>query len=157
MRIGMGYDVHRLVSGRPLILGGVKIPFEKGVLGHSDGDVLIHAICDALLGAAGLGDMGQHFPDTDPQYKGAASVQFLETIRDLLKEKKLAIANIDSIVILEKPKLAPHKQEMVQIMAKALSLSPDQINIKATTEEGLSFTGSGEGIAAQAIVLLSEE
>jgi 2-C-methyl-D-erythritol 2,4-cyclodiphosphate synthase len=156
MRIGLGYDVHRLVEGRPLIIGGVTIPFDKGVLGHSDGDVLIHAICDALLGAAGLGDIGQHFPDSKPQYKDANSVTFLGVIRDLLKKNHLTIENIDSVVIMEQPKLAPHRPAMVEIIAQALEISPKKINVKATTEEGMSFTGSGEGVAAQAIALLKE-
>ena len=154
MRIGIGYDVHRLVEGRPLVIGGVTIPFEKGILGHSDGDVLIHAICDALLGAAGLGDIGQHFPDTDPQYKGASSIKFLERVCDLLKEKKLTIANVDSIVVLEKPKLASYNQKMKEVVSQALGILPDQINIKATTEEGMGLTGTGEAVSAQAIALL---
>ena len=157
MRIGLGYDVHRLVSARPLILGGVRIPFDKGVLGHSDGDVLIHAICDALLGAAGLGDIGEHFPDTDPRWKGFSSVGFLEEISKFLKERRLEINNIDCVVILEKPKLAPHKKEMASVIARALGLLPGQVNIKATTEEGMGFTGRGEGVPPQAITLLKEK
>ena len=155
MRIGTGYDVHRLVEGRKLIIGGVEIPFEKGVLGHSDGDVLIHAICDALLGAAGLGDIGQHFPDSDPRYKGVASVTFLKVVCKLLKDKELVVSNIDSTVILEKPKLGELKETMRTLIANALEISPGLVNIKATTEEGMGLTGTGEAIAAQAIALLS--
>ena len=154
MRIGMGFDVHRLVAGRPLVIGGVTIPFEKGVLGHSDGDVLIHAVCDALLGAAGLGDIGEHFPDTDPRFKDVASVIFLAAIRDELKKKRWEILSIDSVVLLQRPKIAPYKAQMVTTMAKALCISPDRLNVKATTEEGMGYTGTGEGVSAQAIALL---
>lgn len=154
MRIGMGYDVHRLVEDRDLILGGVKIPYEKGLLGHSDADVLIHAIMDALLGAAALGDIGKHFPDTDPAYKGISSVKLLEHVRDLLEDKLYVIGNIDATIIAQRPKMAPHIEKMRENIAEALQIEKDQINIKATTEEGLGFTGTGEGISSQAIACL---
>lgn len=154
MRIGMGYDVHRLTEGRDLILGGVKIPYEKGLLGHSDADVLIHAIMDALLGAAALGDIGKHFPDTDPAYKGISSVKLLEHVRDLLEDKLYIIGNIDATIIAQRPKMAPHIEKMRENIAEALRIEKDQINIKATTEEGLGFTGTGEGISSQAIACL---
>ena len=154
MRIGMGYDVHRLVEDRDLILGGVKIPYEKGLLGHSDADVLIHAIMDALLGAAALGDIGKHFPDTDPAYKGISSVKLLEHVRDLLEDKLYVIGNIDATIIAQRPKMAPHIEKMRENIAEALRIEKDQINIKATTEEGLGFTGTGEGISSQAIACL---
>lgn len=155
MRIGMGYDVHKLVEGRKLILGGVEIPYEKGLLGHSDADVLIHAIMDALLGAAALGDIGQHFPDTDPQYKGISSILLLEHVGKLLEDHLYIIGNIDATIIAQKPKLAPYREQMKKNIAKALKISEHQICVKATTEEGLGFTGRGEGMAAQAIVLLN--
>jgi len=155
MRIGMGYDVHKLVEGRDLILGGVKIPYEKGLLGHSDADVIIHAIMDALLGAAALGDIGKHFPDTDPQYKGISSIKLLRHVGSLLAENNFVIGNIDATIIAQAPKLRPFIDEMNQNVAEALDISISQINIKATTEEGLGFTGSGEGISAQAICLLN--
>ena len=155
MRIGSGYDVHKLVEGRELILGGVKIPYEKGLLGHSDADVLIHAIMDALLGAAALGDIGLHFPDNDIQYKGISSVKLLEKVGELINDNLYFIENIDATVIAQAPKLRPYIDEMRQIIAKTLRLDLSQINIKATTEEGLGFTGAGEGIAAQAICLLT--
>ena len=155
MRIGSGYDVHKLVEGRDLILGGVKIPYEKGLLGHSDADVLIHAIMDALLGAAALGDIGLHFPDNDIQYKGISSVKLLEKVGELINDNLYFIENIDATVIAQAPKLRPYIDEMRQIIAKTLRLDLSQINIKATTEEGLGFTGAGEGIAAQAICLLT--
>lgn len=155
MRIGMGYDVHRLVEGRDLILGGVKIPYEKGLLGHSDADVIVHAIMDALLGAASLGDIGTHFPDTDPAYKGISSIKLLEHVQKLLEEKLYIIENIDATIIAQKPKMAPYREEMMENVTKALKIERNQINIKATTEEGLGFTGAGEGISAQAICLLT--
>ena len=155
MRIGMGYDVHRLVEGRDLILGGVKIPYEKGLLGHSDADVIVHAIMDALLGAAALGDIGKHFPDTDPAYKGISSIKLLECVQKLLEENLFIIENIDATIIAQKPKMAPYREEMMENVAKALKIERNQINIKATTEEGLGFTGAGEGISAQAICLLT--
>jgi 2-C-methyl-D-erythritol 2,4-cyclodiphosphate synthase len=154
MRIGMGYDVHRLVKDRDLILGGVLIPWEKGLLGHSDADVLLHAIMDALLGAAALGDIGKHFPDTDPKYKGISSILLLKYVGALLSEHHYQIGNIDATIIAQKPKLAPYREQMVQNIAEALNISTDQICVKATTEEGLGFTGKEEGIAAQAIALL---
>lgn len=155
MRIGMGYDVHRLVEGRDLIMGGVKIPYEKGLLGHSDADVLLHAIADALLGAAALGDIGKHFPDTDPAYKGISSLLLLEKVGDLLEEKGYLIENIDATIIAQAPKMRPYIDTMRENIANALHISEEQINVKATTEEGLGFTGSGEGISSQAICLLT--
>lgn len=154
MRVGMGYDVHRLVEGRKLILGGVEIPWEKGPLGHSDADVLIHAIMDALLGAGALGDIGQHFPDSDPAYKGISSVVLLRHVAGLLKEHGFQVGNIDATIIAQKPKMAPHIPAMRENIAKALEIEPDQVNIKATTEEKLGFTGREEGISSQAICLL---
>ena len=156
MRIGQGYDVHRLVQDRPLILGGVEVPYEKGLLGHSDADVLIHAVMDALLGAAALGDIGQHFPDTDPAYKGISSVELLKKVRDLLDEKGFVIENIDSTIIAQRPKLASYRPQMAANIADALHLDVSRVSVKATTEEGLGFTGNGEGISAQAIALLTE-
>lgn len=156
MRIGMGYDVHKLVEGRELILGGVYIPWEKGLLGHSDADVLIHAVMDALLGAAALGDIGRHFPDTDPAYKGISSIVLLQHVAALLKENGFAVVNIDATVIAQKPKMAPHIPRMTENMAEALGIEQSRLNIKATTEEGLGFTGRGEGIASQAICLLED-
>lgn len=154
MRIGSGYDVHRLVEGRDLIMGGVKIPYEKGLLGHSDADVLLHAIMDALLGAAALGDIGKHFPDTDPQYKGISSVTLLKKVGELLNDNMYFIENIDATIIAQAPKMRPYIDSMREIIAESLSLDLSQINVKATTEEGLGFTGKGEGIAASAICLL---
>ena len=154
MRVGMGYDVHKLVEGRDLIMGGVKIPYEKGLLGHSDADVLLHAISDALLGAAALGDIGKHFPDTDPKYKGADSLKLLEHVGNLIEEKLYVIGNIDATIIAQRPKMAPHIPQMRENIARALRIDVDQVNVKATTEEGLGFTGSGEGISSQAIALL---
>ena len=154
MRVGMGYDVHKLVEGRKLILGGVDIPYEKGLLGHSDADVLVHAIMDALLGAAALGDIGKHFPDTDERYKGANSIELLRQVKTLLDEKNYIIGNIDATIIAQRPKLAPYIPDMVVTIAEALEISENQVNLKATTEEGLGFTGSGEGISSQAICLL---
>ncbi|MCR4892108.1 MAG: 2-C-methyl-D-erythritol 2,4-cyclodiphosphate synthase [Lachnospiraceae bacterium] len=155
MRVGTGYDVHRLTQGRDLILGGVRIPYEKGLLGHSDADVLLHAIMDALLGAAALGDIGRHFPDTDPAYKGVSSLKLLETVGGLLEERHYLIENIDATVIAQRPKLKDHIPEMIGNIAKTLGIETDRVNVKATTEEGLGFTGSGEGIAAQAICALA--
>ena len=156
MRVGMGYDVHKLVEGRDLILGGVKIPYEKGLLGHSDADVLLHAIMDALLGAAALGDIGKHFPDTDPAYKGASSIRLLEEVGRMIDEKLYVIGNIDATIIAQKPKMAPHIPQMRKNMADALGIPESKINIKATTEEGLGFTGRGEGISSQAICALQD-
>ena len=150
----MGYDVHRLAEGRNLILGGVQIPWEKGLLGHSDADVLIHAIMDALLGAAALGDIGRHFPDTDPAYEGISSVMLLKHVAELLQENGYGITNIDATIIAQKPKMAPHIPQMRENIADALGIGLSALNIKATTEEGLGFTGRGEGIASQAICLL---
>lgn len=155
MRIGMGYDVHRLVEGRDLIIGGVKIPYEKGLLGHSDADVLLHAIMDALLGAAALGDIGKHFPDTDPAYKGISSIKLLEKVGELLEENHVFIENIDATIIAQAPKMRPHIDTMRENIAKALLIDVGQVNVKATTEEGLGFTGSGEGISSQAICLVT--
>ena len=152
MRVGMGYDVHRLTEGRDLILGGVKIPYEKGLLGHSDADVLAHAVMDALLGAAALGDIGMHFPDTDPKYKGISSIRLLEQVAALLDEQKYLIENIDATIIAQKPKMLPHIETMRKNIAEALKISVDQVNIKATTEEGLGFTGTGEGIDRKSVV-----
>lgn len=157
MRIGMGYDVHKLTEGRDLILGGVKIPWEKGLLGHSDADVLIHAVMDALLGAAALGDIGKHFPDTDPAYKGISSLLLMEHVAGLLREHGYQVGNIDATIIAQKPKMAPHIPQMRINMARALGIRESQLNIKATTEEGLGFTGRGEGIASQAVCLLEEK
>lgn len=154
IRIGMGYDVHRLVEERPLIIGGVTIDYTKGLLGHSDADVLTHAIMDSLLGALGEGDIGKHFPDTDCRYKGISSIALLEHVARLIKEKQAVIHNIDATIIAQAPKMAPHIQKMRQHIAQALAIEVTQINIKATTEEGLGFTGSGEGIASQAIALI---
>ena len=155
MRIGMGYDVHKLVPDRKLIMGGVEIPYEKGLLGHSDADVLLHAIMDALLGAAALGDIGKHFPDTDPAYKGISSIKLLEHVGNLLEENCFLIENIDATIIAQAPKIRPHIDTMRQNIANALRIMVDQVNVKATTEEGLGFTGTGEGISAQAICLLT--
>lgn len=154
MRIGTGYDVHRLTEGRKLILGGVEIPYEKGLMGHSDADVLLHAIMDALLGAAALGDIGKHFPDTDEAYKGISSIRLLEKVGELVEKELYAVSNIDATIIAQRPKLAPYIEEMRDHVADALKIEKSQVNIKATTEEGLGFTGSGEGIAAQAAALL---
>ena len=155
MRVGMGYDVHKLVENRKLILGGVEIPYEYGLLGHSDADVLVHAIMDALLGAAALRDIGRHFPDNDPAYEGADSIELLKKVGEMLEERMYLIENIDATVIAQKPKLLPYIDTMVKNVAEALHLEEDQVNIKATTEEGLGFTGAGEGISAQAISLLN--
>lgn len=156
MRIGMGYDVHRLTSGRDLIIGGVTIDYELGLLGHSDADVLLHAIMDAVLGAAALGDIGKHFPDTDPAYKGASSIRLMEHVRRITEEAGYRIGNVDATIIAQKPKMRPYIDEMRANIAKALGVSTSCINVKATTEEGLGFTGAGEGISAQAVCLLHE-
>ncbi|WP_148136418.1 2-C-methyl-D-erythritol 2,4-cyclodiphosphate synthase [Candidatus Formimonas warabiya] len=155
MRIGYGYDVHRLVEGRKLILGGVEIPYKLGLLGHSDADVLIHAIMDALLGAAALGDIGKHFPDSDPKFKGISSLFLLKTVRELLEEKGYRTHNVDAVIVAEQPKLAPFMQGMCRQIALALEIETDQVNVKATTTEGLGFTGTGEGIGAHAVVTVT--
>lgn len=156
MRVGMGYDVHRLTEGRDLILGGVNIPYEKGLLGHSDADVLLHAIMDALLGAAALGDIGKHFPDTDPTYKGISSLKLLEHVGRLLEDQLYVIENIDATIIAQRPKMAPYIDAMRKNIAETLHISVEQVNVKATTEEGLGFTGRGEGISSQAICALEK-
>lgn len=156
LRVGMGYDVHKLTEGRDLIIGGVKIPYEKGLLGHSDADVLLHAVMDALLGAAALGDIGLHFPDTDETYKGASSLKFLEQVGELLDEHLYVIENIDATIIAQRPKMRPHIDAMRENIARTLAIDVDQVNIKATTEEGLGFTGSGEGISAQAVCCIEK-
>ena len=156
MRAGMGYDVHKLTEGRKLILGGVEIPYEKGLLGHSDADVLIHAVMDALLGAAALGDIGKHFPDTDPKYSGISSILLLEHVGKLLDEKGYVIENIDATIIAQRPKMRPYIEQMTKNISHTLKLDMEQVNVKATTEEGLGFTGSGEGISAQAVCLLEK-
>ena len=156
MRVGMGYDVHKLVENRKPILGGVEIPYEYGLLGHSDADVLVHAIMDALLGAAALRDIGRHFPDNDPAYEGADSIELLKKVGEMLEERMYLIENIDATVIAQKPKLLPYIDTMVKNVAEALHLEEDQVNIKATTEEGLGFTGKKEGMSAQAICCISK-
>ena len=156
MRIGMGYYVHKLTEGRELILGGVKIPYEKGLLGHSDADVLLHAVMDALLGAASLGDIGLHFPDTDEAYRGVSSLKLLKRVGELLDEHLYVIENIDATIIAERPKMRPYIDEMRENIARALTLDVDQVNIKATTEEGLGFTGKGEGVSSQAICCIEK-
>jgi ygbB family len=156
MRVGLGYDVHRLVEGRDLILGGVKIPYEKGLLGHSDADVLLHALADALLGAAALGDIGRHFPDTDERYRGISSLILLEKAYTLVKERGYSLGNADMVLILQKPKLKEYIPFMEENIAGALSCEKERISVKATTEEGLGFTGQGEGVSAKAIVLLEK-
>ena len=154
LRIGHGYDVHRLVEGRKLILGGVDIPWERGLLGHSDADVLTHAVMDALTGAARLGDIGKLFPDTDPAYAGISSLKLLAEVGRLLNERGYQVVNIDATLLAQAPKVGPYKQEMAENMARALGIQPDQVNVKATTDEGLGFTGDGSGMAAHAVVLL---
>lgn len=156
MRIGHGYDVHKLVEGRDLILGAVKIPFEKGLLGHSDADVLLHAVSDALLGAAALGDIGKHFPDTDPAYKGADSAKLLAVVGEKIAQKGYRVGNIDVTMIAQKPKLRPYIAQMEQNIADSLHIAVDRVNIKATTEEHLGFTGDGSGMACHAVCLLEE-
>lgn len=155
MRIGMGYDVHKLAENRKLVIGGVEIPYEKGLLGHSDADVLLHAIMDALLGAAALGDIGKHFPDTDSRYEGISSVKLMEHVGTLLEENRFLIENIDATIIAQRPKMRPYIDTMRENIAEALGIGSEQVNVKATTEEGLGFTGSGEGISAQAICMLT--
>ncbi|MCM1065462.1 MAG: 2-C-methyl-D-erythritol 2,4-cyclodiphosphate synthase [Eubacterium sp.] len=155
MRIGMGYDVHRLVEDRELIIGGVSIPCEKGLLGHSDADVLLHAIMDALLGAAALGDIGKHFPDTDPAYQGISSLTLLKKVGQLLAEKGFLIENIDATIIAQAPKMRPYIDVMRENIARALEMDAEHVNVKATTEEGLGFTGTGEGISSQAVCMLT--
>ena len=154
MRIGHGYDVHRLVEGRKLILGGVEVPHTLGLLGHSDADVLTHAVMDALLGAAALGDIGRHFPDTDPAYAGADSLKLLDHVVELLEEKGYQVGNVDATILAQKPKLAPYIEKMRDNLAVRMKVEPDQVNVKATTEEKLGFTGAEEGIAAHAVALL---
>ena len=156
LRIGHGYDVHRLVEDRKLILGGVEIPFEKGLLGHSDADVLTHAVMDALSGAARLGDIGKLFPDTDPQYAGISSLKLLAEVGKLLREKRYSVVNIDATLLAQRPKVAPYKQQMAENIAAALGIDAEQVNVKATTEEGLGFTGDGSGMAAHAVVLVEK-
>jgi len=156
MRVGIGYDAHRLVAGRRLVLGGVEIPFEKGLLGHSDADVLVHAINDALLGAAALGDIGVHFPDTDPEYKDIRSIILLERVGELLKNEGFEVLNIDSVICAERPKLSPYIDKMRENIAKALRISKDRVSVKATTTEGMGFEGRGEGISAQAVCLIEK-
>jgi 2-C-methyl-D-erythritol 2,4-cyclodiphosphate synthase len=157
IRCGIGYDLHRLAEGRPLIIGGVTVPFEKGPVGHSDGDVVAHAMCDALLGAAGLGDIGKHFPDTDPKWKGANSLQFLEQTRRLLFDKCMHIEYIDVVVILEKPKLGLHFPKMREALANSLGVSQESIHLKAKTNEGVDAVGRGEAIAAHVVATLSSD
>jgi 2-C-methyl-D-erythritol 2,4-cyclodiphosphate synthase len=154
MRIGMGHDVHRLVAGRPLVLGGVTIPFEKGLLGHSDADVLVHAACDALLGAAGLGDIGIHFPDSDVQFKGIYSIELLRRTAHMVHGQGLSLINMDATVFAQAPKIVPYRDAMRQVMAEALRVGIDRINIKATTTEGLGLIGAGEGMAAMCVALI---
>lgn len=156
MRVGMGYDVHRLTAGRKLILGGVEIPYGKGLLGHSDADVLVHAVMDALLGAAALGDIGKHFPDTDPEYEGVSSIRLLEHVGRLLDEKGYVIENIDATIVAQRPKMRPYIEQMRENIATALRIETDQVNVKATTEEGLGFTGTGEGISSQAVCAMEK-
>jgi 2-C-methyl-D-erythritol 2,4-cyclodiphosphate synthase len=155
-RCGIGYDLHRLAEGRKLIIGGIELPFEKGPVGHSDGDVLAHALCDALLGAAGLGDIGTHFPDTDPKWKGANSLLFLEHAKKLLDEKRFTIEHVDAVVITESPKLGPHFPKMRVALGKALGVPPDKIHLKAKTNEGVDAIGRGEAIAAHVVATLSQ-
>jgi 2-C-methyl-D-erythritol 2,4-cyclodiphosphate synthase len=155
VRCGIGYDLHRLAEGRKLIIGGIEVPFDKGPVGHSDGDVLAHAICDALLGAAGLGDIGTHFPDSDPQWKGANSLRFLDHVRKLLDQRDMQIDYIDAVVILERPKLGPHFPKMREALAKSLGLSADQIHLKAKTNEAVDAVGRGEAIACHVVATLS--
>jgi len=157
VRVGTGYDVHRLAAGRKLMIGGVDIPFEKGLLGHSDADVLLHAICDALLGAAGLGDIGRHFPDTAPKYRGIPSLMLLEEVRRLLAEAGFRVNNIDATIVAEQPKMASFIPAMVQNIASAVNVDRSVINVKATTTEGLGFAGRGEGMAAYAVALIRKE
>jgi 2-C-methyl-D-erythritol 2,4-cyclodiphosphate synthase len=157
MRVGMGYDVHRLVEHRPLILGGVRIPFEKGLLGHSDADVLLHAVADSLLGAAGLGDIGRHFPDADPAWKDADSLELLARCAEMVREKGYAVANVDATLLAQAPKIAPYREAMRERIAAALGIEPDRVNVKATTTERLGFVGTGEGMAALCVALLERK
>jgi len=157
MRIGHGYDVHQLVTGRRLILGGVEVPYAKGLLGHSDADVLLHAICDAILGAIGEGDIGKHFPDSDAAYKGISSVKLLRQVMTLAESKGYAMGNVDATVVAQRPKLAPHIPAMKSVIAEALECDPDRVNVKATTTEELGFAGRGEGIATYAVVLMENK
>ena len=156
IRVGFGYDAHRLVDGRPLILGGVNIPYERGLQGHSDADVLLHAACDALLGAAGLGDLGRHFPNTDPALKGVSSIALIRRVMEMIREAGFEVQNLDSTVVAQAPKLAPHIQTMIATMADAMEVSSRQVSVKATTTEGMGLAGRGEGIAAYAVAALSE-
>jgi len=156
MRIGQGFDAHALIEGRKLVIGGVHIPYEKGLAGHSDADVLIHAVCDALLGAAGLGDIGTHFPDTDARYKGIDSRKLLREVAQLLRQKKLRVANVDATIVAQAPKMAPHIAAMRANLASDLGVAPDAVNVKAKTTEKLGFIGRGEGIAAEAVALLTD-
>jgi 2-C-methyl-D-erythritol 2,4-cyclodiphosphate synthase len=157
VRCGIGYDLHRLVTGRPLVVGGITLPFDKGPAGHSDGDVLAHALCDALLGAAGLGDIGRHFPDTDPRWQGANSLLFLEHARKLLDDKCFRIDYVDAVVIMEKPKLSPHFPQMREVLAKSLGVAPETIHLKAKTNEGVDAIGRGEAIAAHVVATLTAD
>lgn len=157
MRVGFGYDVHRMVEGRPLVLGGVRIAYEKGLFGHSDADVLTHSVMDALLGAAGEGDIGRRFPDSDPQYEGISSLILLSAVREVLKKKGMEIVNIDSVIIAQAPRLAPYMEKMEFMLAESLGISRDRVNVKATTTEGLGFTGTGEGIAAYAVAMINDK
>ena len=157
MRVGIGYDVHKLTEGRDLIIGGVNIPYEKGLLGHSDADVLLHAVMDALLGAAALGDIGKHFPDSDERYKGISSIALMEYVAEFLDEKGYQVVNVDATIIAQRPKLRPYIEQMEENIATALKVDKDQINVKATTEEGLGFTGTGEGMSSQAICMIEKK
>lgn len=157
IRVGIGYDVHRLTEGRKLILGGVEIPFEKGLLGHSDADVLLHAITDALFGAAALGDIGSHFPDTDPRWKGADSLKLLEACGRELAERGWRTVNVDAVIVMQKPKLLPYVPQMRENIARALGVTPEQVSVKGKTEEGLGFTGAGEGMASHAVCLIGKD
>lgn len=154
MRVGQGYDVHKLVEGRKLVLGGITIPFKKGLLGHSDADVLVHAICDALLGAAGMGDIGLHFPDTSPEFKDVCSLNLLKETCRMLSEKGYSIVNIDSTIFAQAPKIAPYREQMIDMVSDSAGISGDRVNIKATTTEGLGMIGKGEGIAAMSVALI---
>ena len=156
MRVGIGYDVHKFAEDRKLILGGVDIPYEKGLLGHSDADVLVHAVVDAILGATGMGDIGHLFPDTDPEYEGISSIELLKSVRKLLAANNYTVGNIDAIIVAEQPKIAPYREQMITNIADALNIGEDRVNIKATTEEGLGFTGKGLGIASQAVALIED-
>ena len=156
MRVGIGYDVHKFADDRKLILGGVDIPFEKGLFGHSDADVLVHAVMDAILGAAGMRDIGHLFPDTDPEFEGISSIELLKSVRKLLAANNYTVENIDAIIVAEQPKMAPYREQMITNIADALNIGEDRVNIKATTEEGLGFTGKGLGIASQAVAMIDD-